>query len=69
MGAEAPLVRDYLRANGGTRDAYLSAKLEAAERWRDDCVAYADAKTDVILRLRQDAETWARKVVWRARPS
>ena len=63
------LFRDYLRANGGARKAYLAAKLEGAERWCDDRVAYADAKTEVILRLRQDAEGWARDVGWRARPS
>jgi GrpB-like predicted nucleotidyltransferase (UPF0157 family) len=51
------LFRDYLRSTEGARDEYLAAKLEAAQRWRDDRVAYADAKTEVILRLRQDAET------------
>jgi len=54
---------------GSTAIPGLAAKLAAAQRWRDDRVAYADAKTEVILRLRQDAEGWARDVGWRARPS
>jgi len=60
------LFRDYLRSNEIGRDSYLAAKLEAAERWRDDRVAYADAKTEVILRLTSDAESWARKIGWHA---
>ena len=48
------------------RDAYLAAKLEAARRWRDDRIAYADAKTEVIVRLMQRAESWAVETGWRA---
>jgi len=58
------LFRDYLRSNEAARDAYLAAKLEAAERWRDDRIAYADAKTEVILLLTRDAESWAREIGW-----
>jgi len=58
------LFRDYLRSSDVARDAYLAAKLEAAERWRDDRVAYADAKTEVIQRLMTNAESWARQTEW-----
>ena len=63
------LFRDYLRTDESARDAYLAAKLEAARRWRDDRIAYADAKTEVIVRLMQRAESWAVETGWRARRS
>jgi len=51
------LFRDYLRTDESAREAYLAAKLEAARLWRDDRIAYADAKTEVIVRLMQRAES------------
>lgn len=59
------LFRDYLRQAPAARDEYLAAKLGAAERWRDDRVAYADAKTAVILRVMRDARAWAAEHEWR----
>ncbi len=59
------LFRDYLRSNGEAREKYLTAKLEAAQQWRDDRVAYADAKTEVINRIMDQAETWALDTGWR----
>jgi len=59
------LFREYLRSNGAARNMYLTEKLAAAEEWRDDRVAYADAKTEVINRLMVQAETWAIDVGWR----
>lgn len=59
------LFRDYLRSNRAARDKYVSAKLEAAKQWRDDRVAYADAKTEVINRIMDQAETWAFDAGWR----
>ena len=59
------LFRDYLRDAPAARDEYLAAKLDAAERWRDDRVAYADAKTAVILRVMRDARAWASQNAWR----
>jgi len=53
------LFRDYLRSNQAARNAYLDAKLAAARNWRDDRIAYADAKTEVIERLMAEAEAWA----------
>lgn len=58
------LFRDYLRAAPAARDEYLAAKLDAAKRWRDDRVAYADAKTAVILRLMNEAKAWAAQRGW-----
>jgi len=51
------LFRDFLRTNESARQAYLAKKLDAAQRWRDDRIAYADAKTEVIVRLMQRAES------------
>ena len=59
------LFRDYLRSSETARDSYLVAKLEAARRWRDDRIAYADAKTEVIDRLMDQAEIWAGSTGWR----
>lgn len=58
------LFRDYLRSNDTVRDAYLEAKLEAARVWRDDRLAYADAKTEVIAPLMRQAEAWAAGLGW-----
>jgi GrpB-like predicted nucleotidyltransferase (UPF0157 family) len=52
------LFRDYLRANAEGRVAYGQAKREAAATWADDGIAYTDAKSEVILTLLADAETW-----------
>ena len=60
------LFRDYLRSNVEARDAYLTAKLDAAQRWRDDRIAYANAKTEVISRLMELAEIWAVETGWRS---
>ena len=60
------LFRDYLRTNESARQAYLAAKLEAAQHWRDDRIAYADAKTDVINRLIARAEIWAIETGWQS---
>jgi len=60
------LFRDYLRTDEFAREAYLATKLEAAQRWRDDRVAYADAKTEVINRLMARAEIWAVETGWRS---
>lgn len=58
------LFRDYLRAHPDTRDAYGSLKLVLASRYRDDRLAYTDAKTDFILNILDEARTWARNTRW-----
>ncbi len=60
------LFRDYLRSSESARQAYQAGKLEAARFWHDDRVAYADAKTEVILPLMRDAESWAANNGWHA---
>lgn len=65
------LFRDFLRADAETRDRYGRLKLELAERYRDDRLAYNEAKTGFILDTLEDAEEWAAQVGWsmgRARP-
>ena len=54
---EIVALRSCMADDESARDAYLAAKLEAARRWRDDRIAYADAKTEVIVRLMQRAES------------
>lgn len=50
------LFRDYLRAHPDARDAYAAAKRRAAEAWRDDRLAYTDAKTAIIQQIAAAAE-------------
>jgi len=58
------LFRDFLRADGATRDGYGRLKLELAARHRDDRIAYNEAKTGFILDALEEAETWASRVGW-----
>jgi len=53
------LFRDYLRADAAARVAYTKAKMDAAERWRDDRVGYTEAKGGEIRELMAAAEAWA----------
>jgi GrpB-like predicted nucleotidyltransferase (UPF0157 family) len=50
------LFRDYLRAHAHAREAYTRAKLSAAALWRDDRIAYTEAKDDQIRELMAAAE-------------
>ena len=54
------LFRDYLCADPASRDIYLAAKRAAAERWKDDRIAYTEAKDESIRKLMAAAEAWAR---------
>lgn len=47
--------RDHLRSSSAARAAYLAAKREAAARWRDDRIAYAEAKGPIINELTDQA--------------
>jgi GrpB-like predicted nucleotidyltransferase (UPF0157 family) len=58
------LFRDFLRANEGRRDAYGRLKFELARRYRDDRLAYNEAKTGFVLDSLEDAEAWAVRVGW-----
>ena len=50
------LFRDYLRTHPRARAAYAAAKRRAAVDWRDDRLAYTDAKTAVIQEIMAAAE-------------
>jgi GrpB-like predicted nucleotidyltransferase (UPF0157 family) len=63
------LFRDYLRAHPAAADRYLAGKRAAAITWRDDRWAYTEAKTDVVLDILGDAETWARATGWALPPA
>lgn len=58
------LFRDFLRVDAETRDAYALLKLELAERFRDDRLAYNEAKTGFILDVLVMAEEWAARTGW-----
>lgn len=58
------LFRDYLRSNPAARAAYDRGKHETAATWRDDRIAYGEAKTGIILDLLEQAEEWARRTAW-----
>jgi len=61
------LFRDYLRSDSDACDTYGRAKQEAAATWRDDRIAYSEAKTGVILDLPEEAEEWAQRTSWQVR--
>jgi GrpB-like predicted nucleotidyltransferase (UPF0157 family) len=58
------LFRDYLRAHGPARVAYADTKRRAASVWHDDRIAYTEAKSEVIIGLRREAEVWVLEVGW-----
>jgi GrpB-like predicted nucleotidyltransferase (UPF0157 family) len=60
------LFRDYLRADPATRDAYGDLKRSLAVRYRDDRVAYNEAKTSFVLDALERAEEWAERTGWSA---
>ncbi|HEX2141807.1 MAG TPA: GrpB family protein [Candidatus Limnocylindria bacterium] len=59
------LYRDFLRANPETRDAYAALKRDLAARYRDDRIAYTEAKTSFILDTMSRAAAWAAQSGWR----
>jgi GrpB-like predicted nucleotidyltransferase (UPF0157 family) len=60
------LFRDFLRTHPDARDAYAATKHRAAAVWRDDSLAYTDAKSGIILDTLDSAESWARLNCWHA---
>ena len=63
------LFRDFLRADAETTDGYARLKLELARRYRDDRLAYNDAKTGFILDALEEAESWAARIGWKLPPA
>jgi len=53
------LFRDFLRAHPDARDAYARVKRDAAVRWRDDRIAYTDAKSALIGDTMRAASAWS----------
>ncbi len=58
------LFRDFLRANPAARDEYARLKLELARQYRDDRLAYSEAKTGFVLDALVDARRWAEQTGW-----
>ena len=63
------LFRDFLRADAVTNERYARLKLELAARYRDDRLAYNEAKTGFILDALEEAERWAVRVGWELPPA
>jgi GrpB-like predicted nucleotidyltransferase (UPF0157 family) len=55
------LFRDFLRADGEARRAYESHKRALAEREWNDSNEYAQAKTDFILKMMEEARAWRQR--------
>jgi GrpB-like predicted nucleotidyltransferase (UPF0157 family) len=53
--ADHLVFRDHLRTHADARARYEQAKRDAAARWSDDRLAYTDAKTEIILRILDEA--------------
>lgn len=62
---EHVLFRDYLRVDPRSSQRYAELKRALALRWRDDRVAYTDAKSPYIQDVLEMAETWAVETGWR----
>jgi GrpB-like predicted nucleotidyltransferase (UPF0157 family) len=62
------LFRDYLRSHDAVRDAYAELKLGLAASYRDDRLAYADAKSAFILDALDEAREWAARTGWQLPP-
>lgn len=58
------LFRDYLRAHADARDAYAALKTEMATTYRDDRIAYTEAKAGFILHILERAERWVEGTGW-----
>jgi GrpB-like predicted nucleotidyltransferase (UPF0157 family) len=60
------LFRDYLRGHPAACRAYGDAKRANARIWAGDGWGYTDAKTNVVLDIMADAESWALATGWAA---
>jgi GrpB-like predicted nucleotidyltransferase (UPF0157 family) len=63
------LFRDYLRAHADEAAAYAALKRELAARFREDRVAYTDAKSPFIWQVLRRADEWAQATGWQPAPS
>jgi GrpB-like predicted nucleotidyltransferase (UPF0157 family) len=54
------LFRDFLASDASTREAYGRLKTQLAPRYREDRIAYNEAKTNFILDAMERARAWRR---------
>jgi GrpB-like predicted nucleotidyltransferase (UPF0157 family) len=59
------LFRDYLRAHPQAAARYAAVKEELLVVWSDDRWGYTEAKSDCILGILDEAETWAQAAAWK----
>ena len=59
------LFRDYLRTHLEAREAYAAVKASVAGQYREDRIAYNEAKAGFILDALEAAERWAAAAAWR----
>ncbi len=58
------LFRDFLRARRDVAAAYGALKVDLAERYREDRLAYNEAKTGFVLDSLETARRWAEQTGW-----
>lgn len=63
------LFRDFLRSTPEASDRYGALKMRLAQQYRNDRLAYTDAKTEFILATMDDARMWAEKTSWTIPPA
>ena len=57
--------RDYLKANPGARQRYQTLKLDLAQQFRHDRVAYTLGKAELVRQLLQEGHAWhVQKTAW-----
>lgn len=65
----ALLFRDYMCAHAEEARSYEELKLTLAERYREDRIAYTDAKDPFIWEVMRRASLWAQETGWEPGPS
>lgn len=56
--------RGYLQVDPAASRRYAEAKRANVRRWSDDGWGYTEAKTGVVLDIREQAANWARATDW-----
>ena len=65
----ALLFRDFLRVRPDLAAQYAALKIKLARQYRDDRIAYTDAKSPFIWQVVAQADLWAQSVGWQPGPS
>jgi GrpB-like predicted nucleotidyltransferase (UPF0157 family) len=63
------LFREYMRCHSDAAVEYAELKQRLAEQFREDRLAYTEAKTDFIWKTMQNADRWAQETGWSPGPS